>query len=185
MIEMKNFVLRLGLGAGLFAVAGAGASANIVYTVDQTIGAGSVTGTITTDGVTGVLGVSDILEWNLELQGVGASYNLTSTSSIAEKHVIGNDLTATTTNMYFNFSGTVGDQFLLQDGPENGQTYWSNSVGTTSCYAGKSVVPVSYTDPSSQFDMTASGNQIIASVSSAVPEPSTWAMLLRDSPRSA
>ncbi len=178
MIDMKNFVLRLGLGAGLFAVAVAGASANIVYTVDQTIGAGSVTGTITTDGATGVLGVSDILEWNLELQGVGASYDLTSTSSIAEKHVIGNDLTATTTNMYFNFSGTVGDQFLLQDGPEGGQTYWCNSVGTTSCYPGKSVVPVFYTDPSSQFDMTASGNQIIASVSSTIPEPSTWAMLL-------
>ena len=124
------------------------------------------------------MSAADVLSWNLLLKGVGASYILTSASPIAEKHVTGDDLTATTTDIYFNFSGTAGGQFLLQNGGEGGQNYWCNSVGSTSCYPGKSDVPVFYTDSSSQFDMTASGNQIIASASGVVPESSTWAMLL-------
>jgi hypothetical protein len=176
MARTTHLALRLVLGVGLSAGAVASASADIVYTVDQTIGAGSVTGTITTDGATGVLSVSDILAWNLTLNGVGASYDLASTDTNANKYVIGNDLTATPTAIYFNFSGTAGDQFLLQDGPEIGNTYWCNSAGTSSCFPGKSDVPVYYGDASSQFDMTASGNQIIATA--GVPEPSTWALML-------
>lgn len=172
-----NLFGRLGLGTAMMLLAATGASANIVYTVDQTIGSGSVTGTITTDGAAGVLAVSDILAWDLTLQGVGASYHLTSASAIAEKHVVGNDLTATSTDIFFNFSGTNGDQFLLQDGPETGQTYWCNSVGLTSCFPGKSDVPVFFSDSSSQFDMTASGNQIIATAGT-VPELSTWTLML-------
>lgn len=159
------------------AISAPGALANIVYTVDQTIGAGSVTGTITTDGVTGMLSVGDIVTWNLTLQGVGASYHLASTDSNANKYVIGDDLTATKADIYFNFSGTTGDQFLLQDGPEIGNTYWCNSAGASSCYPGKSDVPESYNSLSAQFDKTASGNQVIASVG-GVPEPSTWALML-------
>jgi PEP-CTERM motif len=166
------------LGTALTVLGAASASANIVYTVSQSIGLGSVTGTITTDGATGVLSVSDILAWDLTLNGVGASFNLTSISPIAQKHVIGNDLIASPTDIYFNFSGTTGDQFLLQNGGDDGQEYWCNSVGNTSCYPGKSDVPVFYTDSSSQFDMIASGNQIIATSAGAVPEPSTWAMML-------
>jgi len=154
------------------------ASADITYVVDQRIGEGSVIGTITTDGATGVLSAGDIVSWSLLLDGIGASYLLTSTSPIAEKHVIGNDLAATTTDIYFNFGGAAGGQFLLQNGGEGGQNYWCNSVGYTSCYPGKSDVPVFYTNPSSQFDMTAMGNQIIASTSGVVPEPSSWALML-------
>ncbi len=179
MVDNAKPFVRWALGAAFAAFSlVSGAYANIVYTVDQTIGDGSVTGAITTGGETGVLTASDILAWDLELQGVGASYHLVSTSPIAEKHVIGNDLTATSTDIYFNFSGTSGDQFLIQNGDEGGQNYWCNSVGLTSCYPGKSDVPVFFTDPSSQFDQTASGNQIIAAAGVAVPEPSTWAAML-------
>jgi hypothetical protein len=140
-IGVRRLVLGAAfIGAGLL---GAGSAwANIVYTVDQAIGAGSVTGTITTDGATGILSASDILAWSLTLEGVGASYDLASTDANANKYVIGNDLTATPTAIYFNFSGTTGDQFLLQDGPEVGNTYWCNSAGTSSCFPGKSDVPV-------------------------------------------
>lgn len=175
MAHVMKLILRVAFGAAFSTIAAASASANIVYTVDQTIGAGSVTGTITTDGASGVLSASDIVAWDLMLNGVGASYNLASTDANANKYVVGNDLTASSTDIYFNFSGTSGDQFLLQDGPEVGNTYWCNSVGYSSCVPGKSDVPVYYSDASSQFDQTASGNQIIASV---VPEPAAWAMLL-------
>jgi hypothetical protein len=172
--RLRAILLGAALGAALL---GAGtASASIVYQVDESIGLGSVRGTLTTDGATGVLAASDILAWDLVLQGVGAFYHLASSTADANKYVIGNDLTATPSYIYFNFSGTVGDQFLLQDGPENGTTYWCNSVGDSSCRPGKSVVPVYVFYSSSQFDPTASGNQIIATAS--VPEPSTWALML-------
>ena len=48
-------------------------AAAITYNVDQTIGAGTVTGDIQTHGTTGVLDNANIIAWNLELNGVGAS----------------------------------------------------------------------------------------------------------------
>ena len=177
MKKSRKLALRLGCVAAAGLIVGAGAaSANIVYSVDQIIGDGSVVGTITTDGATGVLGASDILAWNLELNGVGASYDLASTDSNANKYIIGDDLTANASHIYFNYSGTNGDQFLLQDGPEIGNTYWCNSVGYSSCYPGKSVVPENVGSLSAQFDPLASGNQIIATA--GVPEPATWAIML-------
>lgn len=169
--------LALGSVFALAAFGSVSASANVVYTVNQTIGAGSVTGTITTDGATGVLSVADIVAWDLTLQGVGASYQLASTNSNANKYVVGNSLTATTADIYFNFSGTTGDEFLLQNGPQIGNTYWCNSAGDSACYPGKSDVPENFGSPSATFDSLASGNQIIATAG-GVPEASTWAMML-------
>ena len=57
-------------------------TADQIYNVNQTIGSGSVTGTITTDGNTGVLHASDITDWNLVLNGVGAVFTLTQPTSV-------------------------------------------------------------------------------------------------------
>jgi len=52
-------------------------SADITYDVDQTVGIGSVKGFIETDGTTGVLGASNILNWNLLLNdGTNANKRL-------------------------------------------------------------------------------------------------------------
>ena len=53
----------------LFAAIGAPtvARADITYAVDETVGAGSATGFITTDGTIGILDTADILNWNLTL----------------------------------------------------------------------------------------------------------------------
>jgi len=126
----KSCLFRTALAGALAITVSAASSvgAAIVYNVDQTIGAGSVVGTITTDGGTGVLAASDITAWNLELTGVGASYDLKNTDSDSAVVVIGGDLTATTHDLYFNFGGTAGDYFLLQDNLYSGQTYYCNSI---------------------------------------------------------
>ena len=53
----------------LFAAIGAPtvARADITYAVDETVGAGSATGFITTNGTLGILDTADILNWNLTL----------------------------------------------------------------------------------------------------------------------
>jgi hypothetical protein len=157
--------------AMLGAAAHAGA---IVYHVDQTIGAGSVVGTIQTDGAFGVLGQSDITAWNLNLNGVGATLNITNLNS----HVLddGVDVTATAADLFFNFSGADGARLLFQTGPENGTQYYCDAAAAADCFQGATVTPQSIFDPSAQH-VPEEGNQIIG-VAGGVPEPATWAMFL-------
>ena len=59
------------------------AQGNIIYNVNEVVGAGGVVGTITTDGNIGVIGASDILAWNLTVTGNGgSSINLVSGNAI-------------------------------------------------------------------------------------------------------
>jgi PEP-CTERM motif len=91
-------------------------AADITYTVNSSVGAsGSVTGSITTDGNTGVLGTADILDWNLVLNdGTNPTFTLNGVANSAEE-VVGVDLTATATQLLFDYSGADGGFFLLEN----------------------------------------------------------------------
>jgi hypothetical protein len=188
MPTVRNALAGGALAAALFA-AGA-ASANITYSVNRTIGAGGVTGTITTDGATGVLATGDFVDWNLTLKGAGgATFNLDSGNSGV---LVGNsadpfnpnagnsDVTADASHIYFNFDGSDKGYLGFQHTPFfTGQHYWCLAAANESfdCVTGaETVAPVAFADTSTQMALE-SGNQIIASVGSA-PEPSTWAMML-------
>jgi hypothetical protein len=165
--------VTLALIPALLGAAAAQAGA-IVYHVDQTIGDGSVVGTIQTDGAFGVLGASDITSWNLNLNGVGASLNLTPLNS----HVLddGVDVTATATDLFFNFSGADGARLLFQTGGEDGEQYYCDAAAAADCFQGATVAPITIFDPSAQH-VPEEGNQIIG-VAGGVPEPATWAMFV-------
>ena len=145
----------------------------ITYVVDQMIGVGSVTGTITTDGRIGIISGNNVQSWSLDLNGIGAAHHITEGNS--DVVVTGANVTATSTDLSFNFDGPAG--FLLfQDGLFSGTQYWCNASTSGDCDQGKSVVPESFNSSSAQF-ASASGYQVIATVA-AVPEPSTWAMMI-------
>ncbi len=152
-------------------------AAPITYDVDQTIGAGSVMGTIQTNGATGVLDSADIIGWNLELNGVGASINLTNSNSVVDD--VGSDVTATANDLFFNYSGADNGFLVFQVVLFSGNEYYCNAVTSQGfdCAPGASVVPQSHSDPSAQFELR-TGNQIIGTVPSAVPEPSTLSVML-------
>ena len=189
-------IRKIAIAALLAGTAFVGVSASaapIIYTVNQVIGAGGVTGTITTDGTVGTLAAVNITAWNLLLTGnSGATFNLVNGSSGVEVGNIsdpfnpnaGNaDLTADATNIYFNYSGTDGGYLGFQTLPfYGGQNYWCNASFNNNfdCAQGKSVVPVLFSSPTSIYQ-AATGNQIIASVvgtNGGVPEPATWAMMV-------
>ena len=164
-----------------------GAANATVYQVNQTIGAGGVTGTITTDGTVGTLAASNITAWNLTLTGNGgATFQLVNGPSGVEVGNISDpfnpnagtpDLTADAQHIYFNYDATDGGYLGFQTLPfYGGQNYWCNASYNNNfdCAQGKSVVPVRYSDGSSIYQ-SASGNQILAS---AVPEPMTSGLLL-------
>jgi hypothetical protein len=176
MVKSFKHSLRAGLAATAFlssvAVA-ASADAAIIYNVNQTVGFGSVVGSITTDGATGVLSAGNFLDWDLTLNGVGASYHLTRPPSVVE--LVGSGVSATPTKLLFDF-GAAGDNHLLfQDGLYSGTQYWCAASSAATCLQGQTVAPQFYSAPSGQ-NVQFSGQQVIGVA--AVPEPAVWAMLL-------
>ena len=63
---MRGNIVGL-LAVAFLCVCGPAQSTAIVYTID--IGAGALTGTITTDGTIGVLAAGDIIAWDLAVPG--------------------------------------------------------------------------------------------------------------------
>jgi hypothetical protein len=168
--QLRFALITMLLGVGVCS------AAPITYNVNQTIGLGSVTGTIKTDGTTGVLGGSNIIGWNLELNGVGASLNLTNLNSVV--FVSGADVTATTGDLFFNFSGADQGLLLFQVSLFSGTQYYCDGAPANfACFQGKTVAPQSIFDPSAQH-VPAEGNQIIGIAGSTpAPEPATLALL--------
>lgn len=169
MINKFVQIAVISLGTASFAPAMA---APITYNVDLNIGAGSVVGNIVTDGMLGALSSSNIIGFNLTLNGVGASTNIFSPSAVAV--VVGADLTATSSSLSFNFSGTDDGYLLFQQNLMSGMQYFCSATTTDTCFQGESVVPESYRDPSAQF-VPVLGEQVIGTVS-AVPLPASAPM---------
>jgi hypothetical protein len=154
-------------------------AAPITYSIDQTIGSGSVVGTITTDGATGVLGAGDITAWNLELNGVGASLNLTNLNSSV--FVQGSDLTATIGALYYNFNdGSAFNYLLFQVVFSSGNEFYCDTgyTGGLECSQGASVVPIRYTDPSSQYIAEVGDDVLAISGLTPVPTPEPTSLTL-------
>jgi hypothetical protein len=148
------------------------------YIVNQSIGNGSVVGQIVTDGRVGVLSASDIVSWNLNLNGVGASAVLTSTGGTSTVLFSGSDLTGTNTGLYFNFSGTDGGYLGIQGSQQiySGNKYICENTSWSGCKPGASVVPGSYTDPTAQF-AAESGTQELGAVGPSGPTTSDQALI--------
>lgn len=158
-------------------------ASSITYDVNRTVGPGSVMGTIETDGTTtGSLAAVNILDWNLHLDnGLGDTYDLTGPASGNNSvvYVSGADVTATTTDLFFNFSGGDGGSFLFQTGLFSGNTYYCDGASSNfACLQGESVVPTSIFG--SYQNVALSGNVIIGTVpgTNSVPEPETYGLTL-------
>ena len=159
-------------------------SADITYDVDQTVGIGSVKGFIETDGTTGVLGASNILNWNLLLNDGTNAIDLLGplSGSNSALGVAGSDLSATATQVLFNFSGS-DDGWALFQAPvlSTGSNFWCsgimpNGIGgkTTGCSDEPAGETLNVKPDSNEFTAL-SGTQVIAST---VPEPSYSLLLL-------
>jgi hypothetical protein len=148
-------------------------AAPITYNVDQTIGTGSVTGSIVTDGVLGVLGSGDITGWNLHLNSGAATFDLNSTNSYLGG---GGVVTATSQELTYDFSRNYFGFFINGTEGSFSLTGWCLQSSKGQCtYSGVSGETVGVNDMygTEQFRGMA-GTQVIASV----PEPETYGMML-------
>ncbi len=168
-------MIRFVCGAVL-AMAGVSASAaTITYNVSQTIGSGSVFGTIQTNGALGVLAASDITGFDLTVSAPGVSVMLTQADSILRNE--GNNLSATATDLFFNYDGAAGYLLFQQGSFGTGARYFCNASTSADCFQGASAVPEFFNSASAQYEGR-SGLQSIASVAGAVPEPASWSLMI-------
>jgi hypothetical protein len=147
-----NFKL-IGLASALAIALVSPASADIVYSVDYTVGESVLTGTITTDGEIGAITAADIKSFDLSTSVLGTPAEFTSSNSTAT----GSGLTATATQLSFNFA--AGDTFEI-----------TGVGGDFELTKGHAELDVGKDGTGGRSEST-----ILAS---AVPEPSTWAMMI-------
>lgn len=161
------FLLALG-------VPGRGVASMITYDVSQTIGDGTVTGTIQTDGATGTLTAADFTDWDLLLADGLNTITLLGPVS-GDNSVIGifgTDVTATSTDLFFNFSGSDNGYLIFQLGSLfTSASYWCSSAGTPDiCGQGETDSPGNNNEGGSTSALL-TGNDVIGTAETSAPEP--------------
>ena len=177
---MRKSILALPLGILVIFLPTVVRAADVTYSVSQSIGAaGSVTGYITTDGNTGVLGTSDIVDWNLVLNdGTNPTFTLAGSSN-SEEEVIGSDLTASATQLLFNYSGSDGGWFLLENltiGDFGPFVCWEASAACSASPAGASLAALN--GDGNIIYTTLSDEGVIGTASSVAPTPEPESLFL-------
>ena len=169
-------IAALAIALATLSLNGAYAS-DITYSVDQILGSGSVTGTITTNGTIGILTAADILSFNLILNDGTKSADLTSGSVYVNKDACctagtpgGVDLTASPTVLMFNYSGTDAGDFII--GNSSGELCYTS---ISNCWGPTGVGVYDVGGDGRSVYIAQSGDQIIAT---AIPEPAGWALML-------
>lgn len=149
----------------------------LTYNVNRTIGIGSVTGSITTDGSFGVLSTGNVIGWNLVIDdGDGSgSFNLLSgvNSSLLIRGAL---MSANANSIDFNFAGSSGLALFQSPNIGSGQNWWCVEGFNSGC-AG-SGVGETVNRFGSPTHLLINATQSIATVgSNNVPEPASLALL--------
>lgn len=146
-------------------------ASSITYTVNRSVGLATVTGFVETDGTLGVLGAANFIDWNLFLQDGSSTYDLLGplSGNNSSAYVQGSDLSATATQLLFNFSGNDDGYFLIQYGfgVHDGFHYYCDSTFSGTCLTGETVAPDDFT----QGQTVSRSGEIV--IGSTVPEPSS------------
>jgi hypothetical protein len=184
--EQGNFTIKYKYLAGAVSIAsvlGFGLSANastITYTSMESFDGATVDLSITTDGVIGVVGTSDITNWNISITDPSGSVDMTPLLN-GQVDISGSAFTATPTALSFNFDTGLGGFVLFELGTigDSGQFWCATNGG---CYPGETppAIGVSTLNGEGVIEqMGLAGETVIATAgSSTIPEPSTWAMML-------
>jgi hypothetical protein len=130
-IAMRKLILGSALALALAVGVPAISSAGVIFDVDQTVGAGGVTGTITTDGTLGALVSANLVDWNLTLNDGTTTFLLTAANS--ERGIFsGTPLTETPTQLLFDT--TNGGAVLFQNPAfASGVNLWCLDNASGSC----------------------------------------------------
>jgi hypothetical protein len=173
----KTAMSAMAISVGLLSLPQAANAGAIQYTVNQTIGSGSVTGAITTDGTIGTLAAADVISWNLFLND-GTNTGVQASGANAALVVVeGSPLTATLTTLTYDYSSVSGGDFYFTDTntPYDGELCYTSR---SNCWGPTGVGLYNVGGDGQSVYAALTGSQIIASDgrSVPVPEPATFAL---------
>lgn len=168
---MKKIMMTLALAAAVSAAQ----AAPITYQVNRTIGAGTVVGSLTTDGTIGVLNSSNILSWSFKIDDGDGNGPFQITGGVNAGLLLqGNALSGDADSLDFNFGGSG---FALFQNPSwgSGQNWWCVEAGGCAGYgAGETVNR--FGTPQYQFYNTSLAIGTVAAAGD-VPEPGSLALI--------
>jgi hypothetical protein len=175
-ISMK--FLKATLAAALALAATTQANA-ITYTSTRTVGTGTANLSITTDDTIGLLSTANITSFTITVANSFGSFTINEDNG--EAQIVGSALSATATNLLFDFTGEGGSYALFQ-APTIGSAQTFYCLEVTVCANnpnGETLLPDNNYNEHRSF-ANYSGQQVIASADGAavVPEPATWGMML-------
>jgi hypothetical protein len=187
-VTMKSVKTAAILAASMLAMVATTAQAT-VYIGTRTLGTFAVNLSITTDGTLGTLARANITDWNIVVTATNPVNNslFTSSNSIAE--VSGTALSATASDLTFNFDSAQLSYVLFYNFPIPGISTHSYCVETASRNRCNIVVPGPHeavydvADPfgHGSFALQREGIGLLGTasiVSSGVPEPASWALMI-------
>jgi PEP-CTERM motif len=154
-----------------FLAASSSAAANIIYTVDlPSAGDVTVTGTITTDGTLGMLGTANFLNWDFTVSShsLGVTKELTPANTTLTRF---DGITATNVSLFILPPALIdvegaGNLVVVTPAPPGGFEEGLRVFSTT------------FVTDSEEIGLPLSRVQLADNGVPAVPEPSTWVMLL-------
>jgi PEP-CTERM motif len=170
----------LKLCASFIALAAGNAEA-ATYVGNRSIGNGSATLSITTDGTLGVLSAANITGWTIGLNEGGQMFTLQGPTSGGNSQLLisGSALTASATNLSFNFSAGSGFALFQNPGIGSGRNYYCPQINSCFDFGGPGEGLKTNTSSSLPQRNSLTGNVILASAAvAAVPEPATWGLMI-------
>lgn len=186
-MNTKNLMNLLVIWSGVLAFTTIAQAAPITYTVNRTNGTGSLTGTITTDGTIGTLTALNFVSSNLttsmganSFSLIGLTYSASGPAvpgAFIRTEVVGSGLTATSTQLLFDF-GLSGSTFFVVNTQGSPNPIYCATSGFAECAGNERFGQTG--DPQV---LSASGNVVLGTFTpappdSGIPEPTTSALLL-------
>ena len=171
-----NSLLRT--AAVVAALASSAASANIVYSVNHAIGAGSIMGSIETDGTQGLISVANIVSWTLTASSASLINGSPFTFGSALGDVVsdlGSALSATLTDLVFDY-GASGSNYLLFISSTSTHYYCLQSNGCYDFAGGGEAIGYGTNGPLSYYAESQRHGSAQAFTDNSVPEPSALAL---------
>lgn len=171
----------------LLLAAAACSAGNITYNVNLTVGAGGITGNIVTDGATGLLSVSgtDILSFNLLLNDGTNTFDIAATqpgtgwpSAPADglSFFGSSGLSATATELLFNFSGSGDLLFQHNIGSSTPGGPFVCFEGTTNCSGTPRGIQLSATPGFGNEQFAGESETQVIGTTASTPEPSSFVL---------
>ena len=174
---MRKILLTSALALALAGSAPAIGSASVIFNVNEAIGAGGVTGTITTDSTLGALARVNLIDWSLTLNDGAATFLLTAANSEVG-FALGAALSETATQLLFD---TANGGLVLFQNPfiGSGQHWWclGNPGGGCFGFPGTENLRIDGAIQTAAWQGTVVIGTTEAAAPAAIPQPASLVLL--------